>query len=184
MSGNPHKRAVISALQASAALALGEGADPLDYACDWIAGGDTIAALADKLSIDVGHRVSRPHLSGILHGFAPDATERIEKARREGAHALVEQAVKIADEAELTTAGVQKAGLQVRTRQWTAEKFAPADFGSKITGVAHVSIGQLMLDALLQPPPPSPSLRLSREIVEMEIVPEEEAAYTETQDSG
>jgi hypothetical protein len=64
----------------------------------------------------------------------------------------VEEAAQLADDAEATPAGVQKAGLQVRTRQWMAERFDPQMFGEK-NGQVNVNIGQLMLEALRQPPP-------------------------------
>jgi hypothetical protein len=151
------KRSVAAALQARASATLGDDASALEYACDYIAAGGTISALAEELGRDIGRRVSRPLVSGILHGLAPDAAERLDKARREGAHALVEQAVKIADEADETTAAVQKAGLQVRTRQWTAEKFSPADFGTKAVASVNVSFAQLFLEALKAPLPQRPA---------------------------
>jgi hypothetical protein len=87
-----------------------------------------------------------------VHGLADDASERIDAARRESASALVEEAAQIADSAEPMPAAVAKAGLQVKTRQWLAERFDPERYGSRVPGVAvQVNVGELFLDALRQP---------------------------------
>ena len=157
MAGSPLKRQVLDALRTRAIEQLGENGDPLDLACDHIASGGSIAQLAREIGVAIGSSVSRPLLSGVLHNLAPDASERLDAARRQGAGALVEEAMQIADDAEPTTGAVQKARLQVGTRQWTAERWAPDMFGAKGTSVT-LNIGHLMLDALRQPPPPRPFL--------------------------
>jgi terminase small subunit-like protein len=176
MSGNPLKRRVLDALRSRAAV-LGDEGDVLAYAVDYIASGGRISELARDLAQEIGSPVSRPLVSGILNDLAPDATQRLEAARREGAYALVDEAITIADGAEATTAGVQKAGLQTRVRQWTAEKWNAAELGQK-AGAVNVSIGSLLLEALMQPPPPRP-LSLGGQTVDAEMLSSEESDETE-----
>lgn len=151
MAGSPLKRRATEILRARAVAQLGEDADILDLACDWIASGRSISALAQDISREIG-AVSRPLLSSILNNAAPDASDRLNAARREGASALVEIATQIADDTEATTAAVMKARLQVGTRQWLAERMDAASYGQKGTTV-NINVGALMLDALRQPPP-------------------------------
>jgi hypothetical protein len=145
---------VMRALAMRATRELGPGATVLDYACKFVAEGGRIGQLATLLAQDLGEPVSRPFVSGILNNLTDDAKSRLAEARRESAMALVEEAAQIADDAEPTTGAVQKARLQVGTRQWMAERFAPEEFGGK-PGVV-VDMGQLFLEALRQPPPPRP----------------------------
>jgi hypothetical protein len=152
MAGQPLKRRVLEALQARATSALGEEASALDYAVEWIASGKSVQALADSLAAELQTSVSRPLVSSILHSAASDATARLDAARREGAHALADEMTHIADTAEATAGGAAKARVQIGTRQWLAERFAPDRFGQKANAVQlNVSIGSLMLDALRQP---------------------------------
>ena len=153
MAGSSLKQRVKAALAARATARLEDpDANALDYACDWIASGGSIKALAVDLTIELGTSVSRPFLSGVLHSF-PDAEARLEAAKREGAGAMMDDAVHIADKAGPTPADVAKARLQVGVRQFMAEKFDPAVFGAKASATVNLNIGQLMLAALQAPPP-------------------------------
>lgn len=160
MAGSPLKRRVIAALTARAEQRSSddETLTLLDYAVDWVSAGRTISDLAQDIAKEIGTPVSRPLLSGILNA-TPDASARLEAARRQGAHAIMDDAVKIADDAEPTPGAVAKARLQVGTREWLAERFAPDAFGVKqLGGQVNISVGKLMLAALQAPPPPRPEL--------------------------
>jgi len=145
MAGSPMKHATLAALRSRASAELGADASVLDFACSYIANGGRISGLAKELG------VSRPFLSGILNNLSDDASERLEAARSESASALVDEAAQIADDAEPTPASVAKAGLQVKTRHWMAERFAPDKFGAKQPNIQIVNAGTLMLEALRQP---------------------------------
>jgi len=150
MAGTPLKHAVLAELR-SRATQLSDEATPLDYACGYIANGGQIVELAQSIAVAIGTPVSRSFLSGVLHNLSDDASERLGAARRESASALVEEAAKIADDAEPFPASVAKAGLQIRTRHWMAERFSPNEFGQKPPSVNIVNAGTLMLDALRVP---------------------------------
>jgi hypothetical protein len=152
MAGTPFKNRVLAALRARAAARAADEAEPdvLAYCCDWIRDGGTILKLAESLAADSGGPVSRSFLSGVLHNLAPDATERIKAARNESATAYIDEAVQIADDAEPTSAGVQKAKLQVATRTFMAGKLDPATWGER-SPVVNINMGSLMLDALRTP---------------------------------
>jgi hypothetical protein len=152
MAGNPLKHRVLSALAARAKSELGDDdATELDYACDHVSNGGTIAGLAKLIGVDIGKPISRSFLSGILNNVSDDARSRLEAARRESASALAEQATEIVDSAEPFPASVAKASLQAKTRHWLAERFAPDAFGQKPPTVNIVNAGTLMLEALRQP---------------------------------
>jgi hypothetical protein len=151
MAGSPVKQAVLSAIRARAVSELSDDASALDFACDFVSRGGRIADLAKQLGEAIGRPVSRPFVSGILHNLSEDASARLEAARSESAAALVEEAAQIADGAEPFPASVAKAGLQVKTRHWMAERFAPEKFGPKSPNINIVNTGTLMLDALRQP---------------------------------
>jgi hypothetical protein len=151
MAGNPLKHRVLSALAARAKSELGDDASVLDYAYNHVANGGTIVGLANLVGLEIGLPISRSFLSGILNNLNDDARMRLEAARRESASALAEQTTEIADAAEAFPASIAKAGLQVRTRQWLAERFAPEQFGQKSSVAVTANVGQLMLEALRVP---------------------------------
>jgi hypothetical protein len=140
------KQGVLAVLRERASE-LGAEATVLDFACQYVANGGRITTLAAELG------VTRPFLSGVLNTLSDDASERLEAARAESAATLVEEAAQIADDAEPFPASVAKAGLQVKTRHWMAERFAPDKFGVKGSTINVINAGQLMLDALRRPPP-------------------------------
>lgn len=157
MAGKPKEARLIAALAKRAAMELGEDATPLDFVCHYLAGGKMFTDLAAEAAAELNESVSRQLVSGAAHALAGDARERIEAARREGALALAEDTVSIADDADGTAGGAAKARLQIGSRQWLAERFNPAQFGTT-KGQVNVNFGELMLEALMQPPPPNPFL--------------------------
>ena len=135
-------------------------ASHLDFAELWVASGRTIQDLANVLTqrlfpaaegqppADV---IYREALSKYLSSLERAATEgTLARARARGAHALAEASVSLADTATKDTASA--VGVQVRSRQWLAERWNAAEFGQQKVGVS-VNIGTLMLDALRQPLP-------------------------------
>lgn len=76
---------------------------------------------------------------------SPEHAELFTRARARAAHALVDEALAIADAADPEY--VQKAKLQVQTRQWTAERWNRKDYGQAKAEVA-ISISGLHIEAL------------------------------------
>jgi hypothetical protein len=54
----------------------------VDFACGFFAAGHRMKELADVVACDLGHPVSRSFVSTILNSAKPDATARLEAARR------------------------------------------------------------------------------------------------------
>lgn len=150
MAGTPKQTRLLAALAQRALSELGEDATSLDYVAHYVAAGGMIARLAEDLAAEMKESISRPFLSNTAHGLADNAKERLALARREGAAALVEQTVAIADAAPETSGGAQKAKLQVGVRQFLAERADPEQFGSNSKVQVSVSLTQLHLDALRQ----------------------------------
>jgi hypothetical protein len=150
MPGQPLRRRVTEALAARAVQAIGDDASVIDYGVEWIASARSVQALADSLAAELQTSVSRPLVSSILHTAAPDASERLDAARREGAYALVEEATQIADACEPTAGAAAAARLRTNIRTWQAGKFNSI-FSEKSTATVNINVGALMLEALRQP---------------------------------
>lgn len=79
---------------------------------------------------------------------APERAEAATRARTRAAHALVDEALQIADEADEENAlAIQKAKLRTQVRQWTAERWNKKDYGAAKAEVA-ISITGLHFEAL------------------------------------
>jgi aminopeptidase N len=158
MSGKPKEARLVAALTKRAVLELGEGSTALDYVCHFVEGGKMLSDLAAEMAAEMQESCSRQLLSGAAHALGPDAKERIAAARQEGAVVLVEETIAIADASEATAGGAAKARVQIGSRQWAAERFNAAQFSATTKVQGSVLLGTLMLEALRQPPPPSPFL--------------------------
>lgn len=79
---------------------------------------------------------------------APERAEAATRARTRAAHALVDEALQIADEADEENAlAIQKAKLRTQVRQWTAERWNKKDYGAAKAEV-NISITGMHLEAL------------------------------------
>lgn len=58
-------------------------------------------------------------------------SEQYARAKEEGADAMVDEMLSLADEAVQDSAAVNKARLQVDTRKWIASKLKPKKYGDK-----------------------------------------------------
>lgn len=161
MAGNPKKNAMRAELERRTRTEFPDEpeATTLDYVCRWLADGKTFRSLCRDLG------VSAPMVYDSLnHAFGSD-TVRAEfaKAREVGAHQLVDEAIEIADDAPPEEAAL--ANLRVRARQWTAERWNRRELGVDKGGSVSVSLslGQLMINALVAPPPPAPGLEESKQ---------------------
>lgn len=152
MAGNPKKAAVRAELERRTQAEFPDEPEAtlLDYVCHWLADGQTFRALCRDI------KSSAPVVYTLLnHDFGADNVKAaFAKARELGSHQLVDESIEIADNAVPMEAA--KANLQVRARQWAAERWNRKDLGVDRGGAAsvNISIGQLMMGALLAPPPP------------------------------
>lgn len=130
-----------------------EPATHLDYAEFRVASGSTILQLAGELSAVVGAPIHREALSKYLASLEreSDTEGTLARARARGAHAIAEHTLALADSA--TDETVQATTLQIRTRQWLAERWNAAELGQLKGPSVTVNINSLMLEALRQPVP-------------------------------
>ena len=139
MAGRPKRAELVKAVAAAG------GEDAL---ISRVESGETIAAIAGTLG------VSRPMLSTYLNRNA-DAKERITRAREASAHALVEEALAIADSATHDDDRAKR--LQVSMRQWLAGKFNRERYGDGPMVAVSVQTENLLLSSLLRQPPTKPA---------------------------
>ncbi len=132
MAGRPKRAELVKAVTAAG----GEAA-----LISRIESGQTVAAIATSLG------VSRSMLSTFLNRDS-DAKQRIAHARETSAHALVEEALAIADSA--THEDDRAKRLQVSMRQWLAGKYNRTAYGDDQVGPAELNIQNLFLDSLRQ----------------------------------
>jgi hypothetical protein len=159
MAGQPKKQAMIAELTRRATV---EGMSVLEYAEQWVASGGTVlglaAAISASLKLDGEAAIQREMLRRYLVGLedaAPSTSGALARARPLGAHALAEDAIARADGA--TKEDAAAVGLQVRARQYLAERWNPAEFGQVKGGTTvNLSIGSLMMEALQAPVPARP----------------------------
>ena len=159
MPGRPIRTALL------AAVAKDGGWDRI---IERIADGETV------LKIAAGYNVSRNFFATILHEDA-ERGKLVYAARKRAAEALTEEALAIVDSVPESRDALQKAKLQVDSRQWLAGKLDREQFGeAKPVALTQINIGQLHLDALRAQPKrdqlPAPK------IVDAEIVPPTEDA--------
>jgi hypothetical protein len=147
--GRPKHAKLLATLRGRAQQEFGDGSSELDYVLHWLRDGGTILSLAARLQNEMGESVSRSFLSGSVHRLSRDAKDQIEAARRDGAHALIEQTITIADQTPPTANDAHKAKLAIGVRQWMAERYNREDFGNARPDVV-ISLGTLHLDALRQ----------------------------------
>lgn len=131
-----------------------DGATVLEYACDWVGSGKTIAELAEDISDTLGHGddyVTRHMLSKYLNGIDGGA-QALADARSEGAHGIADKGLKMVDDAATSGSKEDIAGAKsaadFRLRMaghWNKREYAP----QQQAGVnVQVNFGQQHLDAL------------------------------------
>lgn len=105
--------------------------------CAQISTGKLVATVAKRLGVTRGQ----------IHQWTSEDTDEgrafrdaYARAREEQAHAIAEEALKIADRPAGTTEEVARHRLQVDTRKWLASKIAPRSYGERVTQ-EHVGEG-------------------------------------------
>lgn len=153
MAGQPRKRAVATELEIRARnVAEDESYTVLDYVVDWTESGKTLTKLATEISKATGHDISIAILNSVLRNAYGDAAiERVQAARKVGAHTMVDDAIDLVDNASTSSSeDLRKADMQAKVRQWTAERFNPDAFGSQKGVKVQINVGVLHLDAMRQ----------------------------------
>jgi hypothetical protein len=120
----------------------------LDYVVDWIESGNTLTQLADEVSKEMNFDISRALLTNYVVSLDPNGKRRLERARHEGAHGNVDQAIKILDNASPDKEQLIKAKQRADVRLWTAERWNKRDLGRAPDVQITVNNNTLHLDAM------------------------------------
>lgn len=146
----------------------------LEWVSQYQAGGGLLKTLADEM------KCSSAYLREYLRvKYGADAVrDALRRAREEGAHSLVEEALVKADGATPENANAVR--LQVQTRQWVAERWNASELGGAKQAGIQINIGTLMLEALRQPPPAPPAIAAAI-VEEAEVLSLEDAATCEVE---
>ena len=115
----------------------------IEYIIGRIANGETLLGITRDL------KTSRYTVWRYIN-LTSERAERYAKARRDGAAALAEEAIEIADGADdMHPAGVQKAKLQVDSRKWLAGVHDREGYGEQPKAAGQqINIGVMHLHAL------------------------------------
>lgn len=158
MAGRARTKALLDALQARTrdyfevtdAVSDDEPHTILDYVADWIESGNTIKELAADLTTTLDHEVTYARIMAVLRAeHGSESTDlALDASRARASHSLAETAMEIVDAPADSNVDVSRAASRARTRQWMAERYNPAKFGSQKGVSLNVSIGSLHLDAL------------------------------------
>jgi len=187
MAGRPKTRATLDALQALANEALGEGASALEYVTDRLASGERMIDLCDLLAKPQGTLDFTPSYGMIQNALDMEASGKkqevaaaLSAARRQGAHAKVEEAEQIVDDVGANKDQIARAKLQAEIRTWAAARNNRDAYGDQKAAGVEINIGELHLGALQRIQTTGPSRVLPNvlpaalaEIVEAELVPNE-----------
>jgi hypothetical protein len=149
MASNPKRERLMKVLRDLAAEEVGPDAEPLEALLERIAAGRTFPDMADEMTSRMGESCSPSWLRSVACKL-PGYSERAREARSQGAHALAEQALAIADEPAKSTTDVQRNRLRVEQRMALAKAFSP-DFRDKASAtLVQFDLGQAHLAALKQ----------------------------------
>lgn len=121
----------------------------MDYVDQWLASGQTLAALAQALADKTGFDIMRESVARYLRdAFGQDVSGRQAIARARGAHALVDATLSIADERVLTNDDNGRNRNRIAARQWAAERWNKDELAQQRGPIVAISVGSMHLDAL------------------------------------
>jgi hypothetical protein len=133
MAGRPIIRAGVRKL-----TAMGEGA-----VLEKLSLGMTTQKLIGPNEIDVCNRSFYKWLDQ-----EPGRRSRYHEAKKEGATALAEETLMIADDENLTPEEVNIARLRIDTRKWIASRQNPEEWGDRTGPEVNIDIGGMYLEAV------------------------------------
>jgi hypothetical protein len=150
MAGRKKLAKLRSTMKKVAEAEMGPGAESIEWLCAQIESGKTVGQLADFFAAKMGEGCSRSWFSYVINRD-PAHKARIAAARKEAAHAILDEALEIADRQveNESSASVQRARLQADTRVRLAALWNKEVYGTQQAQV-QVGIGALYLDALRQ----------------------------------
>lgn len=122
-------------------------ASHLDYIVSWVQDGNTVLQLANEIAEDTGLKISSQMLGRYIREF-DDGAQRVQEARQQGAHSMVDQAIDIVDNAPADRDAVRKAQAQANVRTWVAERWNRKDLGAPKGPAIQLNINTMHLDAL------------------------------------
>ena len=154
MAGRPYQRAIAAELEKRALAQCEKDATTLDYICEWIEQGQTIADLIR--SVDKSLIFAYPNqscqaslYSYLRRTYGEDVQLRFEKARQRGSFAFVEKAIEIIDDASTETReDLNKAKMRADVRITVAERFNRDKLGAARSPNVVINVQALHLDAL------------------------------------
>lgn len=157
MAGQPVKRALVAQLERMAQEASEEREEPitaLDVVYEYIASREgKIADLGMRCAKLAGIAVSERNVGAVLtmwiHG-QDGGREMMERARADAAHVLAEEAIDLADDADLDKQSISKAKMQAEQRQWLASRWNRKAYGQDASANVQVNLnlGELHRQAL------------------------------------
>lgn len=153
LAGRPKQRALAAELEKRAREEIGDGATALDYVVAWVASGKTQLKLVEEISQIAGMEIMHATMAKWLRDkFGEDATIRLEAARRDGAHVMVEDARGIIEDADNSSREkLQHAKMKADIRTWIAGKYNRDHYGDNKSTNISISVGGLHLAALRKP---------------------------------
>jgi hypothetical protein len=127
----------------------------LDYVVRWLESGKTVSGLAAEIGEVLHFDVWPGQIDGVLSDlFGEQESEQAKRsARARGAHSLAEDAILLVDAEQVDQVGVSRAGSRARVRQWTAERWNPAEMAQQKGATVSISITGLHLASLQAAPP-------------------------------
>lgn len=153
MAGQPKARRLEIELTVRAKQ-IDDNATTLDAVCAWLEKGGTVVSLAK----DVGDAVGEEYSVDVIYAYLKrvygkgEYTRRFAAARKEGSHAVVEEATQILDDlpnsADRDRVAVAKAQADIRL--WRAERYNRAELGGDKQVAVQINVGSLHIDAMRQ----------------------------------
>jgi hypothetical protein len=155
MAGRPKHKALFTQLELRTRDRFeDETSTHLDYVCEWVSSGKTLTVLAEEITTagQVGEIDTGMLRRYLLRNWPADTDPRLNKARRAGAHTMVEEARKLIDDTSdgATRDQLQRAKLRGDVRMWTAERWNKEELGKAPDIALTINHNTLHLDALRQ----------------------------------
>lgn len=119
----------------------------LDYVVGWVESGGTIVGLLEEMGDGMYRRAML--MKYLEAQYGAEVTRRMNDARVEGAHAMVEDAAEIVDNARADKDSIALAKLRSDSKNFLASRWNRAAYGEPKAGIAlQVNLGSAFLDSL------------------------------------
>lgn len=175
MAGHPRFNACVTQLEVEACSA---GVEVIEWVVDQIASNKTtLVKMSEDFTRKTGKEISRQILTRAIAKLCPDYERALEAARREQAHAMIEESHSAVMDLDGGSSKEEIAAeaLKMRSSQWIAERFNRSHFGTNLR-VEHEIGPQALHLAVIR----ERSLLRSRELASLPETPVEVLANPET----